>query len=297
MLEFKPVTLDIKDEYQEKSFNFQRSCLHTFATMYIWGQAKYTKVNDFFVFLAKYGDKYFYPFPVGEGDVKEVIKLLEKDAKERNIPLKISGLNNDDVNLLSESFPEKFDFIRKRDSDDYIYLTADLKNLSGRKFHSKRNHISKFKRLYPNYSVEKISKDNIDAVLSFAEKWYNEKDDEDIIYEKIALKRAFDNYDALGFEGLALSVDNEVIAFTLGSQTAKDTFDVHFEKAFKSVDGAYTAINFFFANYITEKFPHITYLNREEDMGIEGLRKAKLSYYPFILKERITAVVNENDNP
>ncbi len=296
MLDFKPITLDIKDQYQNKSFNFSRSCLHTFATMFIWGQAKYVKINDYFVFLAKYGEKYVYPFPVGDGNIKEIVTLLEEDAKERNIPLRLSGLNHSDVEFLSENFPQKFEFIQKRDFEDYIYLLEDLKTLAGRKFHSKRNHLSKFKKLFPNYAVEEINENNLDKVWAFAEKWYNEKDDEDIIYEKNALKRAFDNYNQLGFSGLLLTVDDRVIAFTLGSQTTKDTFDIHFEKAEKSFDGAYAAINYFFANYISEKFPYITYLNREEDMGIDGLRKAKLSYNPVFLKERITAVEKQNDN-
>lgn len=290
MLDFQPVTIDIKEEYQNKSFYFDRSCLHTFATMFIWGHAKYVKINDYFVFLAKYGEKYVYPFPTGSGDIKEIITLLEEDARDRNIPFRLSGLNNDDVKILTEAFPEKFEFIRKRDYEDYVYLTDDLKNLSGRKFHAKRNHISKFKKLFPHYSVEEINENNIEKVWDFAEKWYDEKDDEDIIYEKKALRRAFDNYNSLGFEGLLLSVDDRVIAFTVGSQTTKDTFDVHFEKASKDFDGAYAIINYFFANHISEKFPHITYLNREEDMGIEGLRKAKLSYNPAFLKERISAV-------
>lgn len=296
MLDFKPITLDIKEEYQKKSFIFNRSCLHTFATMFIWGQAKYVKVNDYFIFLAKYGEKYVYLFPVGDGDIKEVINLIKEDARERNIPLRIAGLNNDDVKTLANLFPESFDFIKKRDSEDYIYLISDLKNLEGKKFHSKRNHLNKFKRLFPNYSIEEITENNIEKVWDFAENWYNEKDDEDIIYEKKALRNAFDNYNRLGFSGLILYVDNHIIAFTLGSQTTHDTFDVHFEKASKSFDGAYAAINYFFANHISEKFPYIAYLNREEDMGIEGLRKAKLSYNPVILKERITAMEKQNDN-
>lgn len=289
MLDFKPITADIKSEYQSLAFNFNRSCLHTFATMFIWGQAGYVKVDDFFVFLAKYGDKYVYPFPVGNGNIKEIISLIKEDAKERNIPLRLSGLNSDDVKTLAELFPEKFDYIKKRDSEDYVYLIDDLKNLEGKKYHPKRTHLNKFKRLFPDYSVAEINENNIEKVWDFALKWYELRDDEDIIYEKKALRRAFDNYNALGFEGIVLSVNNQVVAFTLASQTTKNTFDVHFEKASKDFDGAYTAINYFFANFLSEKYPEITYLNREEDMGIEGLRKAKLSYYPTYLQERITA--------
>lgn len=289
MLDFKPLTTDIKAEYEKISFSNKRSCLHSFATMFIWGQAYYTVVDGFFVFLVKYGDKYLYPFPVGNDDIKNIIELLSNDAKERNFPLRISGLNKDDEMLLNKLFPEKFTFLSKRDSEDYIYLLDDLKDLEGRKFHAKRNHLNKFKKLYPDFSVEEINKSNIEKVWKFALKWYDIRNDEDIVYEKKALKRAFDDYEALGFVGMLLSVNGQVVAFTLASQTTNDTFDVHFEKALKDFDGAYTAINYFFANHIFEKYPFIKYLNREEDMGIEGLRKAKLSYNPIFLQERITA--------
>lgn len=289
MLDFKPVTPDIKDQYQKLSFSKNRSCLHTLATMFIWGHAKYAVVDGFFVFLAKYGEKYVYPFPVGDGDLKHIIELLALDAKERNIPFKLSGLNNDDVETLKKLFPEKFTFSSRQDYEDYIYLIDDLKNLEGRKFHQKRNHLNKFKRLFPYYTVEEINEKNIPAIWDFASKWFDTRDDEDIIFEKLALRRAFDNYHSLGFEGLALSIKGQIIAFTLASQTSNDTFDVHFEKADTTFDGAYTAINNFFAAYISEKYPFIKYLNREEDMGIQGLRKAKLSYNPHHMQERINA--------
>ncbi len=289
MLDFKPLSTDIKEEYEKFSFNHTRSCLHSFATMFIWGQAHYTVVDGFFVFLVKYGDKYLYPFPVGNGDIKHIIEILINDAKERNIPLRISGLNKDDEKLLNKLFPEKFTFLSKRDSEDYIYLLDDLKDLEGRKFHAKRNHLNKFKRLYPDFSLEEINKSNIKKVWEFALKWYDIRNDEDIVYEKKALKRAFDDYEVLGFVGMLLSVNGQIVAFTLASQTTNNTFDVHFEKALKNFDGAYTAINYFFANHISENYPFIKYLNREEDMGIEGLRKAKLSYNPIFLQERITA--------
>jgi len=289
MLDFKPITTDIKEEYQRLSFNHTRSCLHTFATLFIWGQAQYAFIDGFFVFLAKYGDKYTYLFPVGDGDLKSVIELLLEDARERNIPFKLSGLNNNDVEALKNLFPEKFSFYSTRDFEDYIYLASELKTLEGRRFHSKRNHFNKFKKLYPDFSFEEISEANVEKAWNFALKWYDTRNDEDIDYEKKALRCAFDNYSSLGFEGILLSVNGEVIALTLASQTTSDTFDVHFEKASTDYAGAYAAINCLFANHITEKYPYIKYLNREEDMGIEGLRKAKLSYNPVFLQERINA--------
>lgn len=289
MLDFKPITLNIKEQYESLSFKKDKSCLHTFATMFIWGNIQYVKIDNCFAFHGRYGKKNVYPFPIGEGDYIKIINLLSEDAKERNIPLHFSGLTQEDVIFLENNFPEKFNFSSKRDSQDYIYKIDDLASLSGKKYHSKKNHLNKFNKTFPEFKIEVINKTNAIKALTFAEEWYNNRNDEDIIYEKNALKKAFDNYDELGFEGIMLSSDNKILAITLASQTTENTFDVHFEKALKDADGAYTAINYYFANYIKEKYPRIEFLNREEDMGIEGLRKAKLSYHPYKMAERISA--------
>lgn len=296
MLDFKPITIDIKNEYQKLAFCHQRSCLHTFQTMFIWGQAMYTVLDGFMVFLTKYGDKYTYLFPVGNGDIKHIIEILKNDAKERNIPFKLSGLNDDDAEVLNNLFPQKFLFSSNRDYEDYLYYADDLRMLPGKKFHAKRNHLNKFKKLYPDFLIEEINQNNVNKAWEFALKWYESRNDENIIYEQKALKCAFDNYASLGFEGMLLTVNEQVIAFTVASQTTSDTFDVHFEKASKDYDGAYTAINYFFSNYLFDKYLFVKYINREEDLGIQGLRKAKLSYYPCKMIKRITATEIKNDN-
>jgi hypothetical protein len=115
------------------------------------------------------------------------------------------------------------------------------------------------------------------------EKWYADRqasETGDFDYEIEVFRRAMENFNELGLEGLALMDNGEVLAVTFGSKMQDDTLDVHFEKARADVDGAYVAINNGFAKYIRQKDPEIKFLDREEDMGIEGLRKAKQSYYP-----------------
>ena len=120
--------------------------------------------------------------------------------------------------------------------------------------------------------------------------WYNQKgEDHSLSYEKAVFGRAMDNFDGLGLEGLVLYSGEQVIAVTFASLYEEDTFDVHFEKAVPTIDGAYTAINYEFARYIKAKYPQVKFLNREEDMGILGLRKAKESYYPDYLLEKYSA--------
>ena len=141
--------------------------------------------------------------------------------------------------------------------------------------------------------VKEISIDDIDSLKTFANRWFKEKEEvssEDYSLEKDALFRAFDNYFKLGFEGIYIEYNGEIIAFTLASRKSQDTFDVHFEKALKTHQKAYPAINNEFAKFIKERYPETKFLNREEDMGIEGLRKAKESYYPDHMVKRNVAI-------
>jgi hypothetical protein len=112
--------------------------------------------------------------------------------------------------------------------------------------------------------------------------------------ERAAISKALKHYEALGMEGLVLRDGADVLAYTLGSPLSPDTFDIHFEKARPEAEGAYPVINCEFARYLREKYPHIQYLNREDDLGLEGLRKAKLSYYPHHLVEKCWACLLED---
>ena len=116
--------------------------------------------------------------------------------------------------------------------------------------------------------------------------------------EQIAMERAFCRYEDLEMDGLLLRLDGRAVAMTMGSRMSPDTMDVHFEKALEDVDGAYAAVNSEFARYIRLKYPEIRFLDREDDMGLEGLRKAKLSYHPHHMAEKYRAyLVEEVDDP
>ena len=133
---------------------------------------------------------------------------------------------------------------------------------------------------------------------SFANEWFitkeKENPDGDYMMEKAAIKKAFKHYFEIGLEGLIIVSRGEVLALTMGSMLSTDTFDVQFEKAKSDVNGAYTVVNYEFARYIREKYPNVRFLNREEDMGIEGLRKAKESYKPHHLVEKCWAHLVED---
>ena len=163
--------------------------------------------------------------------------------------------------------------------------SVELAELKGKNFQPKRNHVNKFKRTY-NYKYTPLTVDLIPHCLELEEKWCEEHDceeEESLINERKALNIALRNFDALGLVGGALWVDDEIVGFTYGAPVNHDTFAVHIEKADSHIDGSYNILNQEFARHIPEQY---VYLNREEDLGIPGLRKAKLSYRPVILLEK-----------
>ncbi len=182
---------------------------------------------------------------------------------------------------LEDLFPGKFIIEEDRDLADYIYKSEDLINLSGKKYHGKRNHIKRFKD--NNWSFETLTDENMEDCLEMNRQWCVLNDcgmDESKKAEFCAVKQSFKYYKELGFFGGLLRVDGRVIAYTMAERLNSNTVNVHIEKAFSDIQGAYPAINHEFVFNMASEYE---YVNREEDLGIEGLRKAKLSYNPAIL--------------
>lgn len=248
--------------------------------------------------FSQFNRRSVYPFPVGSGDVKPVLDAIMADARERDIPCRITGLDEEACRLIEQLYPGRFRIHCDRDSYDYVYDINDLADLKGRKFQKKRNHLNKFCGLYPNAYVTPITRELLPKVREMANKWYEDKLAQDptgdFHMERSALKKAFDHLAELDMESLVLMDGEEVLAFTLGSPLSENTFDIHFEKAREDADGAYPTINNEFAKYLRQKYPRLQYLNREDDMGLEGLRKAKLSYNPHHLTEKCWACLLED---
>ena len=298
MIDFKSVKIQDKKIYEKYlAEDCQRGCEFSFANLYIWGRQKIAFAEKHIVIFSQFNRRSVYPYPVGADDKKKALDAIIKDSSERGIPCRITGLNQEAERFISEAYPDLFSFHCDRDSFDYVYHIDDLADLKGKKYQRKRNHFNRFCVNNPEYSVEPVSESNVGKMLEFAERWYEKKLAEnpnaDFQMEQAAIAKALHNYKALELEGLSLAVDGEIVAITLGSRLSHDTFDVHFEKALAEVDGAYTAINCEFAKYIRSKYSEIKFLNREEDMGIEGLRKAKESYYPHHMVEKCWACLRE----
>ena len=299
MIDFKRLTLSDKplyDSYLEKETG--RGCEFSFANLYLWGRQSFSEVCGHIVMFSQFNRRSVYPYPIGKGDKKAVLDAIIEDSKARGLPCRITGVSEEERRTIEELYPEKFRFHCDEGSFDYVYSIDDLADLTGKKYHAKRNHLNRFYENYPNYSVQPLCDKNIEKAKKMVEEWYAEKLEQDpngdYHMEKAAIERAFRDYNALEMDGLVLQDGENVLAVTLGGKLSSDTFDVNFEKARVGVNGAYAAINNEFAKYIREKYPNIKYLDREEDMGLDGLRKAKRSYYPHHMIEKCWACLLED---
>jgi len=269
-----------------------------FTNIFVWRNSYQQQVAKFHERLCiKYaylgGDPY-YAFPIGQGDLKAAISALRQDATLHNLPLTLRGVNDKHRAELEVAFPGQFDITPDPASFDYVYEAEKLATLAGKKLHAKRNHINRFLQYHPDWAFQPITAENLSECIAMTKEWaeIHEKS-ADFAAELEALDLAFQNHDALQLEGGLLRVDGKVAAFTMGEVLNSDTYLVHFEKAFPTLQGAYPMINREFARYIVETYPHIQFVNREDDLGIESLQKAKRSYYPAFQVEKFTAVWRE----
>ncbi|MDD2491947.1 MAG: phosphatidylglycerol lysyltransferase domain-containing protein [Bacteroidales bacterium] len=292
MIEFREIVLEDK-EWIEKvlaSSDF-RGAEYCFTNLYIWQEVFKSKISrhkDFLLFTSGFGEETRYLFPPGEGDLKEVISLLEADSIERGVPFKMIGLPPEAKSMVEELFPGEFTFSATRNSFDYIYESEKMISLSGKKLQSKRNHLNRFLET-PNWSYEEINPDNIQDVRDFTVRWCIAngcKENQSKMWEICAVNKALSNFFDLKLNGGLIKVDGEIVAYAAGEKINSDTLIVHIEKADSNFRGAYQAINREFA---IRHATNLKFINREDDAGEEGLRKAKESYYPAFMQEKYAA--------
>ena len=294
MIPFERLDLNNKARYDELLMNCgQRGCEHSFVNKFLWGRQKAAFLDGQLVCFSQFDRRSVYPFPIGPGDLKPALDAIMEDARERGIPCYITGMSEEDCTLLETLYPGQFRFHSDRDSYDYVYSVEDLSELKGRKFQKKRNHLNRFLQEHPNCQTMELDEHTRAAAFCMLQSWYAQRQiidpTMDFHLEKLALDRAFAFQKQLGLEGVVLVENDEILAFAMGSPLREDTFDIHFEKAREDVPGAYNAINREFARYLRSKYPQLKWLNREDDLGLEGLRKAKLSYNPDHLVEKYWA--------
>lgn len=300
MINFKPVELTDKEWMTPLLRAAQLSGSHqNFTNIFAWSviyHYQVAQVENYLVVKGKLQDGVqYYFYPAGQGDAQPVLEAMRQDALGHGHEFLLLGLNPEQVNELQTLYPEQFSYEEMRDSFDYIYRLEKLVTLSGNKLHSKRNHINRFKESN-NWSFEPIDADNLAECWDMNVIWCKEmgcQDDQQLAEENCAVRRCFKYFDELGLEGGLLRLDGKVIAYTMGERLNANTYVVHIEKAFGKIQGAYQMINREFAALVQERHPEIVFVNREEDMGYEGLRKAKLSYKPERLEEKHLAKPNQ----
>ena len=292
MLTFRPITLEDRELLHSAFWNAEgHGSEYSFANLFFWGDQRICTELDTPLILSRFGNWTAYLYP----RTTKYTPVLLEDAKERGIPFTYWGMNRQESEELEKAFPGKFSIEAYRDGFDYVYDIDRLCTLSGKKLQSKRNHCNRFEQDHPDYTVQPLTAELLEQCRNFTLRWYEEHahlhDPSDYDREKVAITKAFDNYDTLSMDGIALFCDIGLVGFSMGNQVREDFFDVNYEKALAAVNGAYPMVNREFARYIRNKYPNIRFLNREDDMGIPGLRRAKESYYPDILLEKYIAEV------
>lgn len=300
MIAFEPIALPQKTDYDRYLLSCEnRGCEYSFTNLFIWGRQKAALLNGHLALFSQFDRRTLYPFPVGFGDKKPVLDAIIADSAARGIPCRLSGLTEADIRLLESLYPQRFCFHPDRNSFDYVYRIDDLADLPGRAYQKKRNQINRFLQTYSHYALTPITPDNLPQAWEVFDLWYTQRSHSDptmdFHMEKTAVKKALDNYAALQLEGMLLFLDGKPVAVSIASALSEDTFDVHFEKALEGVVSGYAFINRGFSRYLREKYAAVKWLNREDDLGLEGLRKAKLDYHPHHLVEKAWAHLLEDN--
>lgn len=293
MFEFRQIKLSDKNWIDKalKESDF-RGCEYSFANNLAWCRLSDTKISRYkdFYLSASFDDSFFnLTFPAGRGDYQDLFNKMTDYANSIDKRFKLNSVNKDMLKILTNIYGEdKLIVIPNRDSYDYIYNTSDLINLKGKKYHGKRNHIKRFKD--NDWKFVSIDESKINECFEFSATSFNDSnkyDEHSAVVEQYAINTFLTNFKELNLCGGVLYQNDKMVGFTIGEKLNSDTFVVHIEKALGDINGAYPCLcNEFAKSYAST----CLYINREEDLGIEGLRKSKSSYYPAFMYEKNTVI-------
>lgn len=296
MSELKWKEITEEDEALFKEFykkEQSRSCEHSFANNLLWSPfygTKYCIIDKSLVFKSG-REELSVSFPIGKADTKQVVDKLLSYFEENNQPFCMHLVTPEQFERLEQMYPGKFQIAYDRDAADYIYESEKLISLAGKKLHGKRNHINNFIKTYPDYQYERITEENREECIEMAQEWRVQNgcdDNPEKSAEFCVALRSLKELERLQLTGGLIRADGKVVAFSIGEKLCDDTFVVHIEKAYADIQGAYPIIN---QQFVLHEASEYRYINREEDTGAEGLRKAKLSYYPAFLQEKGTVTL------
>ena len=299
MIEFKNLTLEDKptiDWYFREVQPRNSEC--TFTNMFIWRdcyEVQWAIVDGLLIVKPGQMDESWILQPYGDYtkcDLRSVFVQLDEYFSSQGMPFIMRAVTESFAQLLETEYPGLFYLEEERDLFDYTYLGEDLRELKGRKYHSKRNHLSNFRKNHPDYVYEPMTENMVEEVWQYLEAWCGQKAcsgslDSGLHCEQKAIREALDHFEVLDYKGAVIRLDGKIAAFTLGEMLNDNTVIIHVEKADGTITGLYGAIN---QEFLLHEWPTVQYVNREEDTGAEGLRKAKLSYHPVELIKKYKGV-------
>ena len=287
VLAFHPVSLADKARYDALSAACpSQSADHAFANLYFWNELYHQEIafwEERAVIRFSQNGKRNYLCPIGRSPLRSAVEALLACEPQ----LTLCAVTEGELAEILHEFPDTFEVFENRDIADYLYDATSLATLSGKKLHAKRNHINAFAAAN-EWSVRPLSANDLDDCRRIAAAWSSQREGDGPQNERVAMECALAAYDALGLYGAMLIANGTPVAFTIGSMLTKDTLCVHFEKALPEVQGAFPTINREFVRMMLQQRPSLTTVNREDDMGLENLRTAKLSYRPTALLRKFT---------
>jgi len=277
----------------------RQACEYSFTNLMCWGisyQQEIARHDGFLLARFQLPNGPAYLYPAGSGDEKAVIEALMADSHAHGIKLRLAAATPTDIEKVNHWFPGRFRAFSDPANSDYCYSVEKMATLAGKKLHGKRNHIHRFLENHEgNWSFSLMTTADLPECLEVAAHWRKqslergvETDLHSMAAEEKALDLSFRHFEELGLEGGVLRAGGRVIGFTVASRITDEICDVHFEKSYADIQGAYPMVAREFARQLQERHPELRWLNRENDLGLEGLRKAKRSYYPDLMIEKYT---------
>jgi hypothetical protein len=291
IINFQEITLAEKELFDEY-FSKRRyeSAHHNFTNFFMWGDffnVRWAVLGEHLCLKAGSGKEAFMLQPIGaDKDIEKTLELIEKYFHSTETDFVLKGVEKFMVDIIEKWRPGCFEYTTNRNNHDYVYKSRDLAELTGRKYHAKKNHVNKFIRTYPNYQYISLTEEWRERCIENLEEWCLRKDCEEdkmLMTEKVGIIEVLTHFPKLKLKGGIILINGVVEAFTFGEAVNDDTALIHVEKANPDIHGVYAVIN---RDFCREAWPNMTYVNREEDLGLEGLRKAKESYHPEKMIEK-----------
>lgn len=291
-MEFQSIDIQMKERVEHYTKPWRLQCSeYTFTNLYMWGKEECIRIAEqdgAMFFLSKCGaDAPFMFAPLTEdpnGDYASALAAAVDYFKSQGLTPCFRGISGP-IKAAFERCPG-YVLVEDRDDSDYVYSMESLLTLSGKKLHGKRNHINQFRAQYGDvFEYVPVTADMLDECMEVYCEWLAGKDaaTPGVLGEKEAIRRILTHMHTLGVVGGGIRIDGKLAAFTLGEQIDEEIAVIHIEKADSNIPGLYTIIN---QQFVEHAWTHVKYINREEDMGIEGLRRAKLSYNPAFMIDK-----------